>query len=421
MIYIIKKNALFIVITSIISLGLWGVGFLSLNQPDWGGGVDRPVYVKAVENFFARRDLYPDPNQVLPKDLLFFSYSPMAVLSVGLFNLLSPEILYFLHLISVVALFFAWRTILEQVKIKIPKWITLIWFIFSPFIYDAVTLNVNIFMALLATLYLFFILRKNRYAKLVAVLSLFLIIITKPQWGFIVLLPLVGKRWKYFFEVIAGIIALYVMVFILASLLTEPKYIISQHILFVQHLATFSQRFTYWNLPPGPYEYNNSIHQVVIYLLGDIKSGLAIAKIIQAVLFMILAIIFSTVVFTKKTEENPEEENWRYLRWFFIFYCSTVLYPPSNFDFSLGLPMFIFLAAQGPVQKFFVGIPLVFVAFQDLIRLIMSSLFDISWWFPFVFTTTVISLIFLLTTKSPGCEDFAKGRGDDFSSHPLTM
>jgi hypothetical protein len=60
--------------------------------------------------------------------------------------------------------------------------------------------------------------------------------------------------------------------------------------------------------------------------------------------------------------------------------------------------MFLFLAVQGKLQKTILAIPFLFIAFQDTISMLLRS-FGVSGWFPFVFTATVISLIFLLTMK----------------------
>jgi hypothetical protein len=71
-----------------------------------------------------------------------------------------------------------------------------------------------------------------------------------------------------------------------------------------------------------------------------------------------------------------------------------------NFDFSLGIPMFLFLAAQGRLQRILVGIPLLIVAFQDIIRIVIGLL-GADGWFPFIFADAVVALIFLLSMR-PG-------------------
>jgi hypothetical protein len=298
----------------------------------------------------------------------------------------------------VIGLFLLWKRILQRSNIDIPFWILPFWFAFSPFVYDAVTLNVNTFMALLASLYLWFLLKNDQSARLSAIVMLFLMVTIKPQWGFFAFLPLVHRNWKEFLQMIVGVVILFLALFGLGSLFTNIGYIFQQHISYLEYLATFAQRFTYWNLPPGPYEYNNSIYQVIIYVLGNIKAGITTAKLVQLGFFILLAIVFAMTIFTKRTEENVAEQDKNMIRWFFIFYCATILYPPLNFDFSLGIPMFLFLAAQGRLQKILVGIPLLIVAFQDIIRIIIGS-FGADGWFPFIFADTVIALIFLLSMK----------------------
>ena len=231
-------------------------------------------------------------------------------------------------------------------------------------------------------------------------MMLFLMVTIKPLWGFFVFLPLVYRKWKDFLQMIAGVAILFLALFALGSLLTNLGYVLNQHILYAEYLGTFAQRFTYWNLPPGPYEYNNSLYQVIIYLTGNIKAGITTAQFVQLGFFILLATIFATTIFRKRTAENIEEQDQNLIRWFFVFYCATLLYPPLNFDFSLGIPMFLFLAAQGRLQKILIGIPLLIVAFQDIIRIIVSF-FSVAGWFPFIFADTVIALIFLLSMK-PG-------------------
>jgi hypothetical protein len=391
----IKQHIVAIVITLIITIGYWGAGFWALDQPDWGGGVDRPIYINAARNFFAQENLYVDIHRVLPDDLIFYNYSPLSILWVGLVSLLPPAVLYILHLAAVVALFFLWKAIFQKMQLEIPAWIIPIWCVYSAFLYDAITLNINVFLALLATLYLWFNLEDDRFARLGAILTLFLIITTKPQWGFLALLPLVQRQWKKFLQISAGVTILYLFLWGLASILTSPGYVLEQHNLFAKHLGTFTQRFSYWNLPPGPYEYNNSIHQVVIYLTGNVKAGLVTTGYVQLGLFAILAIMFLRMIL-KVRQKDLGATSVATLQWFFIFYCATLLLPPLNFDFSLGIPMFLFLAVQGQVQKIILATLFPFIAFQDTISMLIRS-FGISGWFPFIFAATVISLVFLLT------------------------
>lgn len=395
-----KKNSTVLVITVLMTLVLWGNGFWALGQPEWDGGMDRLTYIQAVHNFFAERNLYIDIHQPLPEDLNFFNYSPLAVFTVGFVSFLPPAILFILHFLAVTGLFLTWKAIFKRREIDIPFWILPFWFAFSPFVYDAVTLNVNVFMALLASLYLWFNLKDDRSAKWGAIILLFLMVTIKPQWGFFALLPLVQRRWKDFLQMIIGVAILFLVLFGVASLLMNLGFVFQQHILYIEHLGTFAQRFTYWNLPPGPYEYNNSIYQVVIYILGNIKAGIATAKLAQLGFFIILGVIFAMTIFSKKKEDEIEVQDENTLRWFFIFYCATLLYPPLNFDFSLGIPMFLFLAAQGRLQKILVGILLLIIAFQDIISIIVSTLGIVSW-FPFIFADTVIALLFLLSME-PG-------------------
>jgi hypothetical protein len=148
-------------------------------------------------------------------------------------------------------------------------------------------------------------------------------------------------------------------------------------------------------VPPGPYEYNNSVPQVVIYLVGKIKPGLVIAQSIQIILFIFLAAVYANTVFAPRTEEDPYKRYWEYLRWFFVFYCMTFLSATESWDYSLGLPIFIFLASQGRLPKILIGIPLLLVAFQGLVVLLLN----LPGWFPFTFTTVAISLFFLMITK----------------------
>lgn len=393
----IRQHIGVIVITLIVTIAYWSAGFWALTQPDWAGGLDRPIYVQAAKSFFMQEDLYVDINQALPDDLVFYNYSPLSIFWVGLLSLLPPTILYALHFVAVAALLLIWKRIFQKVDLEVPTWIIPLWFIYSPFLYDATTLNINVFLGLLATLYLWFNLEDHRFAKAGAVLTVFLIITAKPQWGFFALLPLVRRRWKQFLQIIAGVGILYLFTLGLSFILTSPGYVLEQHLRFAQHLGTFTQRFTYWNLPPGPYEYNNSIHQVLIYLIGNVKAGIVTTRYVQLGVFAFLAIMFLRTI-RKGSPKNPEEERINDLRWFFVLYCATLLFPPLNFDFSLGLPMFIFLAAQGQVQGILLAIPFLFIVFQDTLSLSISS-FGISGWFPFVFTATVISLVFLFTMK----------------------
>jgi hypothetical protein len=395
-----KKNITVLVITFLLALVFWGNGFWALGQPEWSGGADRLTYIKAARNFFDQKKLYLDIHQPLPEDLNFYNYSPLSVFTIGVLSLLPPTLLYGLHLIAVIGLFLLWKRILQGINIEIPFWILPFWFVFSPFVFDAVTLNVNVFMALLASLYLWFLLKDHRSARLGAIVMLFLMMTIKPQWGFFAFLPLIQRRWKDFGQMILGFAILFLALFGIGSLLTNFGYVLNQHILYVQHLGTFAQRFTYWNLPPGPYEYNNSIDQVFIYLLGNIQAGITTAKLVQLGFFIILATVFAMTVFTKGTEENGEQQDRNTIRWFFIFYCATLLYPPLNFDFSLGIPMFLFLAAQGRLQRILVGIPLLIVAFQDIIRIVIGLL-GADGWFPFIFADAVVALIFLLSMR-PG-------------------
>jgi hypothetical protein len=250
-------------------------------MPSWAEGVELPVdlqaYLDAAERFAAGVDLYRSGEITVQEGL--YQYAPSFAAFSVLFTLIpkveTAIIHTALHVAAYVLLWMEWREIFEHVGLEKARRMMVttlpLWLVFSAFWTDLAYLNVYIPMALLATALIHTVLREQlRWS----VLWLTVILQIKPQWAFVVIVPLLLGRHRFFFRLVGWGTVAYASV-VGATVVTgwalgnHPGYIVDQYADYARFLAGLSQSFP-WRMPTAPYlGYNHSIKQTIVYLLGD--------------------------------------------------------------------------------------------------------------------------------------------------------
>ena len=207
---------------------------LSDDQIELATPIDLGTYINMVERLQKRENLYPDPTRPLER-YIFYQYSPTyAGVFSYLFSRFSPKTLAFihtlLHLIAYGALYFYWQRIFIRLKLKdatkMLAWTLPIWLVFYSFWGDLSVLNIRVFMALLITSLIDAMLRK-RLAW--ALLSVTLILLTKPQWSVVIALPFILRQHRFFVKLVVLTVITYVCITGLTILILNPTYAWQQY------------------------------------------------------------------------------------------------------------------------------------------------------------------------------------------------
>jgi hypothetical protein len=166
----------------------------------------------------------------------------------------------------------------------------------------------------------------------------------KPHWGFAAILPLLLGRYKFFFKLLAGSLAAYLIVAGITLLAGGVDYGIRQYQDYFAFLARLSRDFP-WRSPDQPFlGYNHSIMQIVLYYLGVSRTNMQLATLIKIVLLLPLAWIsfkFLRHPIDKPAHDVPETA----LALAFAFYLGTFIWLDMVWELSLGLVVFAFLLA----------------------------------------------------------------------------
>lgn len=321
---------------------------------------DLKDYLEAAERLSLRQDLYL--QGVLDK-VEFYQYAPAYALSVQPLLLIHPTLVVIfdtlLHAAAYVALYFSWRWIFRRVGLVKGElalaWTLPLWLVFEPFWSDLAYLNIYIFVALLATWLLDAILKEN---LLWALLWASLLLQTKPFWAFALGVPFILGNRKFFWKLLAGVVAGYLFIIGITILALGPEYGLQQYGDYYRFLAEMSGNFP-WREPfTGMLGYNHSVVQIVIYLFGRSTASMLAAKAAKYVLLLPLVV---RAVMDILRPSHPID-NLKRLDWAFALYVGAFIYLDIIWEVSLGLPVFAYLLAvsENRVERrlaFFIFIP----------------------------------------------------------------
>ncbi len=349
--------AFVLMLISLASTTLWNVGLFSVEGVPPAN--DLQIYLEAGRRFGARQGLYISPRP----DFGLYAYSPAFAAAVSPLTLLPYNVVLLvdllLHIIAYWILYWRWFLIfrysghvpLSRILIRFLP----LWLVFTGILYEFTYLNIYIFMALLATLFIEAVLNKKTG---LGILCLAVMLPIKPQWAFTLGLPLLFKHWRFLFHLVLGGLLSYLVIFGLTAVLAG-RYALDQYLAYFRFLPTISSVF-YWNTlaNQGHIGYNNSLMQLVFFFSNQAPYGMVLSQILKALLIIPLALL------GLDTMRRPHQESNSVimLEWSFALYLGAFLLLDVLTELTFGIVIYIFLL--GTLQsRFHLMVHLVFLPY----------------------------------------------------------
>jgi hypothetical protein len=319
--------------------------------PEWVGAegpmvpADLQIYIDAAQHIRGRQDIYLQGSLDRLED--HYPYAPSFALAFTPFLALSPAgiavVHTILHIVAYMGLFVTWFQIFQKwdfsrcahlLILSLP-----IWLVFSSFWTDLGYLNIYIIVALVGTLFIKAVIEEN---LIHSVLWLSLILQVKPHWAFALVVPFLLGRFRFFFKLVGSSIVAYFLIVVVVVLIVGPAYGIQQHVEYAQFLGRLSDDFPWRTQSDGFIGYNNSIKQIVVYLLGLAPWTLRVATLTKVLLLIPLALV------TLRHLQHPLRKPGykipqRALDLAFVFYLGAFIWLDMVWELSLGMPLFVYL------------------------------------------------------------------------------
>jgi hypothetical protein len=337
---------------------------VSLSLPD-----DLRIYLEAATNLHQQTDLYPS----LPLERMeFYQYAPSFALAFTPFLWLPTSLAILLHTLLHVAIYVLlyvwWGRIFKRLKFEaglvMLARLLPIWLLFAPFWSDLGYLNVYMLMALLATFLIEAVISENLWAS---VLWATVILQVKPQWAFMLAVPLLLGQRRFFFKLVLSTAVAYAGVAGVTILLAGPAYGWKQYTDYAHLLTGIGGNYP-WRVPGMPFlGYNHSIAQIVIYLFGNSSDTFRLAMIVKGLILLPLIIAAVRVIVSPAQQSSPQLK----LDWAFALYTTAFIWLDVVWELSLGIAVFTYLMATALNHRIRTLLWLVFLpyAFVDVIQL----------------------------------------------------
>lgn len=324
---------------------------LGVDLPDWVGAEgpmipdDLRIYLDAATRLHLKQDLYLSGTV---DRMEFYQYPPFFALAFVPFLWLPRAIVAIVHAILHVfiygLLYIWWGRIFRQLGLdkanEMLAWTLPVWLVFVAFWSDLGYLNVYIFTALLST-WLIDTVLNERLGWSLLVLSVILQI--KPQWAFVVALPLLLGRYRFFFKLLALAAVTYVAIVGVTMLIVGPAYGWQQHVDYFQLLRSIHDYP--WRGPDLPFlGYNHSIKQIMVYLLGVTPIVLRLATGIKVLLLLPLGVISIRYLFQPVGRPGYAVPQLA-LDFAFALYLGAFIWLDVVWELSLGIAVFTYLLA----------------------------------------------------------------------------
>lgn len=335
---------------------------------------DLRIYLDAAENFQLRQDLYPQP----PVDRMeFYQYAPSYAFVFTIFLGLSPLAVTVVHTLlrclTYAGLYLLWGRIFQRHNMtqatRSLAWTLPIWVLFTTFWNDLAYLNVYMFMALLATLLIDAVLCERLGWS---VFWTAIILQIKPQWAFAIAVPLLLGRYRFFIKLLIFTVVTYAVIAGGVTLIAGIPYGWQQHTAYFKLLSSINGNAYPWRGPEAPFlGYNQSITQIVVYLLGPTQKAFTLSLIIR--LGILLPLGFLGVYCITKPLNRPGYEIPTFaLDMTFALYLGVYIWMNVVWELSLGIAVFSYLIGIFWQRRIKWLIWLVFLpyAFVDVWRLI---------------------------------------------------
>lgn len=335
----------------------------------------RLSYVRAAASFQAREDMYLKGSlehveeHYLYSPAFAFVFSPIFLLRADVLT----GLMVVLRLLAYTLMYIAWLRIFNQNKLEniTTLWVKFLplYLVFSPFWDDLAYMNIYIFMALFATLFIETILKEQTGWASFWLGAVILPI--KPQWAFAVLIPLLLGRYRFFARLLIGAMIAYGAIVLVTITGGGFEYTFSQYRDYLQFLGRLVRDYPWWG-PDKPFlGYNHSVMQVVFYLFGvstttfRIATGLKLLLLLPLGLFSLQALRFPV----RKTGKDAAEFT---LGLAFACYLAAFIWLDMLWELSMAMPVYVYLWAS--IEKYWkklvIGILFLPYAFIDLWRLL---------------------------------------------------
>jgi hypothetical protein len=309
-------------------------------------GYDLQLYLDAAHHLRTGQDLYPKGRLDYVE---FFQYAPSYALAFIPFLRLSlPTVMIILSLAHIVAyglLYWLWGRIFSRLGLddarEMLAWLLPLWLVFSQFWADLGYLNIYIFMALLATLFIDGVLRERVGWSTV---WLSVILQTKPQWAFAAAVPLFLGRYRFFLKLLVLSALAYAVVVGIVMLAAGPAYGWQQYIDYARFLGQMRGNLV-WRGPDAPFlGYDHSITQIVVYLLGTAPATLGLATGVKLLLLTPLAVV--GLRHLREPTRRPGQTLPRLgLDLAFVLYLGAFIWLDVVWEVTFGIVVFTYLLA----------------------------------------------------------------------------
>lgn len=305
-------------------------------------------YIASAQHFHARQDLYLKGSlehveaHYLYSPAFAFFFMPILLLPI---NILIP-LLIVLHIVVYILFYVWWNRIFERSNLRnvAVMWAKMlpIFLVFTVFWDDLAYMNIYLIVALFSTFAVDAVLQEN-----LAWASFWLgavILPIKPQWAFVLALPLLLGRYKFFLKLILGTAFAYLAVAGITVLAGGVGYGLQQYRDYFAFISRLSRDYPWWG-PDKPFlGYNHSIMQIVLYYLGVSATNMRIATILKFLLLIPLGLIalkFLRHPVDKPGYEVPETA----LALTFALYLGAFIWLDMVWELSLALVIFAYLLA----------------------------------------------------------------------------
>jgi len=302
-------------------------------------------YIPAAQHFQAREDIYLKGSlQILeyhfPYSPAFaFFFGPILLLPLGI---LVP-LLVILHIVAYWLLYVWWDRIFQKNNLetvaKTWAWMLPLFLVFSVFWDDLAYMNIYLIVALFATFAIDAVMEEKLGW---AVFWLAVILSIKPHWSFVLALPFLLGRYRFFLKLLVGTIVAYFIIAGITVLAGGISYGLQQYQDYFGFLARLSRDFP-WRGPESPFlGYNHSVKQAFLYYFGVTPLNSSIVTVIKLVLLAPLGWVGLKIL--RSSQGNPPSETpEKALALAFALYLGAFIWLDNVWELSLGLVIFAYL------------------------------------------------------------------------------
>ncbi len=306
---------------------------------------DLQIYLNAAKHLSARQDLYLQGSLARLED--HYPYAPSFALAFVPFLWLSPVgvsvVHTLLHIIAYGILYVKWGQIFRRLGLdyatKMLTWSLPVWLLFSSFWTDLSYLNIYIIIALFATFFIEAVLTERLGWSL---FWLSIILQVKPHWAFAVAVPLLLGRRRFFLQLLALTVVVYIAITGTTLLIVGPAYGLEQYREYVAFLGRLSRDFP-WRGPEKAFlGYNHSIKQTIVYWFGVSKQMLQLATLVKLLLLVSLGVTCLRYLL-RPVNRRGDEEPQLGLDLAFALYLGAFIWLDMVWESSLGIALYPYL------------------------------------------------------------------------------